>query len=432
VTGQGRRVAEIACVLAVYTFTALPALANPATTGALQEGFRTPRALPLTASDEAGLWDMSDRAERAAKASGERDLDPALTAYVQGLVRKLAPEYVDDLRIYVMDRPFFNASAAPNGYVEVFTGLMLRAENEDQLAFVLSHEITHFARSHSLKSWRRTKDAANSAMILSTGVMIAAQVASYSAASSGSAGASNSINSISTAAREVNSLIYLGALASTFAFNRDEETEADRMGYVRATGAGYRGSAAVDMWSKVLEEAKASQFETVRKHQVQGSIFDSHPLTADRIAALRTMGPGDVTEDHAAAVRYRAIIRPYLARWLRDDLRRRDFGETLYLLQRLEAEGEDLGLVGYFRGEAYRLRRQPEDLTLSVKSYEDASRHADAPVDVWRELGYARNKAGDNPGALAALTTYLDQAPQAQDRWLVENTLKSLKQGAGT
>ena len=96
---------------------------------ALAEGpQRPPHLRPLDpASEEAGMWEVSDKAEARAKASGDLDPDPVLTAYVKQVQCKVAPEYCDEIRIYVMDRPYFNADTAPNGYIEVWTGALLRA-----------------------------------------------------------------------------------------------------------------------------------------------------------------------------------------------------------------------------------------------------------------------------------------------------------------
>jgi len=148
---------------------------------------------PDAGSEEAGLWDATDKAERAARTSGELDADPELNAYVKHVLCKVAQEYCDDLRLYIMDRPFFNATTAPNGYVEVWSGLLLRARSEAELAFVLAHETTHFARNHSLAAERHFKDQANGAMalglILSAGMMAGGAYAGVSASTIGNANA---------------------------------------------------------------------------------------------------------------------------------------------------------------------------------------------------------------------------------------------------
>lgn len=47
---------------------------------------------------------------------------------------------------------------APNGYMEIWTGLMLRAQNEAQLAYVIGHEIGHYQERHSLERWRAVRN----------------------------------------------------------------------------------------------------------------------------------------------------------------------------------------------------------------------------------------------------------------------------------
>ena len=109
---------------------------------------------PDITSDEAGLWSVMDKSEQAAKTSADRVKDPALVDYLRGETCKLAPEYCDELRVYVLQRPFFNATAAPNGYIEVGTGLMLRVKTRSEPAFVLAPQISHFRPNHSIQAWR--------------------------------------------------------------------------------------------------------------------------------------------------------------------------------------------------------------------------------------------------------------------------------------
>jgi len=42
---------------------------------------------------------------------------------------------------------------APNGMMQVATGLLLRTANEAQLAYVLGHELGHYRRRHSMQRW---------------------------------------------------------------------------------------------------------------------------------------------------------------------------------------------------------------------------------------------------------------------------------------
>lgn len=380
-------------------------------------------ARPELSTLEGGIWAEADKAEAAAKASAELNRDAALTSYVRGIACKVYVEYCGEIRVYVMDRPFFNAQVAPNGYTEVWSGLLLRASDEAELAFVLGHEGSHFAYSHSLKSFQTLKARANTAMVLNMGLALAAGVAA--------ANSPGSVGTINDSASAMSNLIYLSAIGSYFAFSRDQESEADKFGFQRAVAAGYAPGSPANVWRSLVDEAAASDFEKVRNARARTNIFASHPLDSDRIAAIDEMAKAAPSTGETGRERYRAAIRPHLFAWLREDLRRKDFGASLKVIEHLAKDGEDLGVLNFYRGEAYRLRRKDGDLALARGAYEAATSQPDAPAETWRQLGDLLQSAGEKPAAVAAYQAYLEKAPQAQDRWLVEASLKKLSQGAG-
>ena len=377
----------------VAALCALAMMAEPALTATV---LRAPNTRPAVDTDEAGLWFEADKAERAAKGSAELDTDVALTAYVQSIACKVAAEYCPEMRVYVMDRPYFNATVAPNGYVEVWSGLLLRVTDEAELAFVLGHEITHFAENDSIESQRALKARAT------VGIIFAA-------------------------VSPIGAIAYLGAMASFFSYSREQESQADAGGQDRMVVAGYDPASSITIWKSLLAETQSSDFPRTRREATRASIFNTHPIDPARIEAMTAqMRARGAAAGESGRVRYRAIIRPHLTAWLRDELRRRDYGESLHLIDRLAADGEDLGVLGYFRGEAYRLRRGPGDAALAIAAYEAAQAYPDAPVAVWRELGNLYQAAGDKPRAKTAFETYLARATEAQDRWMVEAALKAV------
>ena len=106
---------------------------------------------PDLASDEGGLWAQMDRAEAKLKTSPFLIRDPALNDYVYGVACKLAAEHCPESRVLRGATPWFNASMAPNGMMQVWSGLLIRMANEAQLAAVLGHEIGHYLARHSLE-----------------------------------------------------------------------------------------------------------------------------------------------------------------------------------------------------------------------------------------------------------------------------------------
>lgn len=381
---------------------------------------RTAGSRPAADTLEGGLWSEADKAERGALASADVEQDAALTAYVRGVACKVAPEYCGDLRFVVMDRPFFNAQVAPNGYAEVWTGLLLRVETEDELAYVLGHEIGHFAENHSLAAHQALKSRMNGALALS--FVIGAAGMGAGVASGTQAG----MNDAARLAGSISDLVYLGAVASFFQYSRENEIEADAIGFRRAVAQGYDPAAPARVWRNVEAEPAASDFARIRKIEARASLFSTHPITSERVAALDALSHQTAAAHAADRGGYRAIIRPHLGAWLKNDLRRRDTGQSLQLIDRLSALGQDLGLLGFYKGEAYRMRRGEGDLALARNAYLAASVHADCPAAVWRNLGDLALQANDPSAARTAYETYLSRAPSAQDRWLVEASLKRI------
>jgi hypothetical protein len=361
------------------------------------------RARPAVETDEGGLWGLSDRAEQAARASGQLESDPALNAYLRGIACEVAGEFCGDIRLYVMNRPFFNAQMAPNGYMEVWSGLLLRVDDEAQLAFILGHEIGHYRERHTLAMLRTLRGRANAAMLFS-------------------------IATAAVGVGLVGDLVYLGTIASVFGFSREQESAADLIGYDHAVAAGYDPQAGATLWTNLIAETQASDNPDTRREGTRASAFNSHPLSEDRLEALRERaGPASGGETQRA--RYRAAIRPFLDDWLRAELRRRDYGETTVLLDRLAAHGEDLGVIEYYRGEINRLRRAEGDRELAIQHYTSAIAQPDAPAAAWRELGEFAARDSQNAEAAVYFTTYLQHAPDAADKALVEARIAQLTGG---
>ncbi len=84
--------------------------------------------------------------------------DEALSAYLNQVGRAMIPAGVEPERVkwdfQVLKDPMPNAFALPNGTIYVHTGLLSLLENEDQLASVLAHEITHVTDRHGYLHYR--------------------------------------------------------------------------------------------------------------------------------------------------------------------------------------------------------------------------------------------------------------------------------------
>jgi beta-barrel assembly-enhancing protease len=182
--------------------------------------------------------------------------DPVIAEYVnrvgQNLVRNSDAKV--PFTIKVIDSEEVNAFALPGGFFFVNSGLIMKADNEAELAGVMAHEIAHVAARHGTRQATRGEIAQLSMIPLIfvggwTGYGI------YQAASV---------------------LVPVGFLK----FSRAFESEADMLGLEYMYKAGYDPTAFVDFFEKIETLEK-------RKPGTMAKVFSTHPMTDDRIRAAQ-------------------------------------------------------------------------------------------------------------------------------------------------
>lgn len=147
-----------------------------------------------------------------------------------------------------------NAFAAPGGFVLVTTGLMKQLQSEDELAFVLAHEVAHVLRQHHYRVVQRQRLAEAAAKTLQ--------------ATTGEAP--------DAALSQASAQIYARGL------DKSSEFEADRIGAELMTRAGYDPAAAVG----VLERLQRLKGDDPRAEL----LFSTHPSPAERLDTLLQSG----------------------------------------------------------------------------------------------------------------------------------------------
>ncbi len=209
--------------------------------------------------------EMAQEVEREAKLVD----DPVITEYVnrlgQNIVRNSDAKV--PFTIKVIDSEDVNAFALPGGFMFVNTGLILKADNEAELAGVMAHEIAHVAARHGTKQATREQiiNYASIPLIFMGGW------AGYA---------------ISQAASIA---VPLGFLE----FSRGMEAQADHLGLEYMYKAGYDPTAFVDFFEKIqtLEKKKPTSV---------AKVFSTHPMTHDRIKAAQA----EIQDDLASRQEY--------------------------------------------------------------------------------------------------------------------------------
>lgn len=85
--------------------------------------------------------------------------DQIVVGAMQSIVDRLAPHAAIDgleFEIHVVQSPMINAFALPGGTMVVYTGLIENADNAEQVASVLAHEMAHATKRHGLQRIARS------------------------------------------------------------------------------------------------------------------------------------------------------------------------------------------------------------------------------------------------------------------------------------
>ena len=341
--------------------------------------------------DEAGLWYTMDKAEAKVKTSGARIHDAALNAYVKNLTCDIVGPDCEKLRIYLINSPEFNALMAPNGMMMVSSGLLLRAENEAQLGCVIGHEYGHFLENHSLEQWRGLKNV----------------------------GVTNLFIPIAGA---------LIGMASLSDFSRDQEREADEIGFRLTSGKGYVPGECSDVWLNLIGENAVSDNKRTRKStsKTKHGVFSSHPVAKERVETLKALAESTEGGDKTGRDVYQAATVPHLAKWLDNELLAKDYSRHIYLFEQLKDRGRHAATLNFYLGEAYRLRRQDGDKTKALSYWQEAATLDGAPPLVWRNLAEYERRSGDKTKALEYYNRYLSEAPDAADKPLIQKYIDRL------
>jgi beta-barrel assembly-enhancing protease len=165
----------------------------------------------------------------------------------------------------VVESPDVNAFSGPNGYVFITRGLLVRVQDEAELAGVLAHEIAHVCNHDGLKQVQANEQK---------GALVQAMQASGdSRLGQLSAMADNGLD-----------------VVTRQGYDQPQEFKADDDGVRIMTAAGYNARSYLAFLQRLQTQGAASR---------GGQIMSTHPGIAQRIARvtdeLRTVPPGGAT-----------------------------------------------------------------------------------------------------------------------------------------
>jgi predicted Zn-dependent protease len=252
--------------------------------------------LPTLGDTERG--DLSPYMERKLGDEIMRDLrrnpdfidDAQVSEYLNGFGSNLVASRPEvrgeagfDFFFFAVRDSSINAFALPGGNIGVHSALVLAAQNESELAGVLSHEIGHVAQRHIARMLGKQRQ--DSLIPLATAILAALAIRSSSSVDAPAA-------------------VMMGgqglAIQRQIDFGRDAEREADRVGLQIMGTAGYDTSSLVSFFKR-LQSATRMQDDEIPP------FLKSHPMTTERIADIQGRIQGQRYKQRADSLDFHLI-----------------------------------------------------------------------------------------------------------------------------
>ena len=275
----------IARTVATSAIALLPVFGSSCATIGLG-GVETAAANVMVSDEQESQLGLQVKTELETKQNVKYVADPQVADYVRDVANKVLVHAQKERpavkwTVNVIDDPqTVNAFATPGGYLYVYTGLLLLADNEAQLAGVMGHEAGHVVARHSAQQ-----------MVDQFGFDAVAQLAlGQNPGVLGQLG---------------KAVVEKGAL---LAHSRAHEDEADEYGARYGSAAGYDPHALSGFFTKL--KAKVGDTSTLT------TWLSDHPATSSRITHINSyaqqngLNGKDLGADRFVAIRARVAALP--------------------------------------------------------------------------------------------------------------------------
>lgn len=240
---------------------------------------------------------LGESVVRQIRASGAYLDDPEVNDYLNDLGHRLVaaqPDSTFEFEFFAMADPAINAFALPGGFIAVNMGLILLTQSESELAAVLAHEISHVTQHH----FTRSMAGQQRSILYSLAALALAIAASRAGGGSGSTG--QGVAAGVTAAQGL-------AIQSQLNYTRENEYEADRIGFQRLDLAKFDVTAMATFMERLQRQGRFTEGNAP-------SYLRTHPVTTERIAEAQARAYGKPYRQVPDSMDFqlvRALLRSY-------------------------------------------------------------------------------------------------------------------------
>ena len=197
--------------------------------------------------------------------------DALLNDYINELGYRLvsySPQPDQPFTFFMVRDPSINAFALPGGFVGINVGLLTTTADENELAAVLAHEISHVTQQHLVRAVEAEQKYAPLMVLAMVGALVAASHQSPYSTSNADVGAIATVQGLA-AQMQIN-------------FTRADESEADRVGIQTLAKADFDPDAMAGFFSR-MQKALRPGFD---ENDVPALLMD-HPVTIERISEAK-------------------------------------------------------------------------------------------------------------------------------------------------
>ena len=282
---------KISLLFILFLFTI--ASCAPTNSSRYREGSNVGQDTPLTVQDE-------QRMTKEALPKMLKDYPAAKNQELQKYISSLGMKIVRANNLEgnpyhytftVVDVVDVNAFAMPAGTIFVTAPLIALASNEAELAGVVAHEIGHVVARHAAERMYAMEKAQNKTWVYAAGGAAVGAIVGY--------GLGRAICSEGDTACHAQAALLGGAVGAgggllaqkyTFLVNsREDEMEADRIGFKYAVAAGYNKDQVGKFYEKLLELEKSSTGSNSGMVKSLSDAMSTHPPSEERVKQMKEL-----------------------------------------------------------------------------------------------------------------------------------------------
>jgi len=212
--------------------------------------------------------------------AGLIETNPLVDRYINDLGYRLLAGLENrsrEYRFFIMRDDSVNAFALPGGYIGVNRGLIGYAQTQHQLASVMAHEIAHVELTHGMDMMEKSSEMSTAAVLSMLAGLLLGSVDQQ-------AGSAVMFGGIA------------GAQQTMVNFTRENEYEADRVGFELLADANFDTSGMVEFFTIMTKLSGSSELGDIE-------YLRTHPVGSNRIAEAigrvrERPGRGDQVDDY--------------------------------------------------------------------------------------------------------------------------------------